>query len=292
MRRSGDTLVSVRSKLLPLIIGVFFLSLVSIFGRLLASVSGYINTLFGYSIVLLFTTLWWGMRYELTNIFPSKKRLDLLFLGLGQLGSAAFFLQAIRFIDLAVAGLLLYSAPLWIVLISLAMKTEHITRRIILPLILGLMGVALVLGPQYAAQSSDIRAGAVLGLCAGVSYAISYIFARRIGGEVGTATIVFWAHAIGVAILIPFLFISPPISNNLSFLWWLGIGLSWTFGYFFLYHALKFIPAHRASIVALFEPVFIVIWGALFFGEAMTVLSFVGGILILAGVYQVNKSTK
>ena len=238
--------------------------------------SGYTSTFFGYSVVLIFTMLWLAARGELSSILLRRKRLAMLLLGLGQLGSAAFFLQAVRFVDLAIAGLLLYSAPLWIVLVYMATKTERVTRKIVLPLVLGFAGVVLVLAPHYAAQSSNVRAGLLLGLLAGISYAISYIFARRIGNEINTAVIVFWAHAIGVVLLMPFLFINVPILHPLSYLWLLGIGLSWTFGYFFFYYALKFIPAHYASIIALFEPVFIALWGVFLFGESMTITSLAG----------------
>ena len=274
-----------------MITGVFFLSLVSIFGRLLASTSGYTNTFFGYCVVLILTTLWLIARGELKSIFLRSKRIDILLLGLGQLGSAAFFLQAVRSVDLATAGLLLYSAPLWIVLISIMAKTEQITRKIILPLILGFVGVVLVLAPQLTGQSFDIRFGLLLGLLSGISYAVSYIFARRIGDRMNTAVIVFWAHAIGVVLLLPVLFLYP-LPLHTSSLWLLGIGLSWTFGYFFLYYALRFIQAHYASMIALFEPVFIAIWGAVFFGESLTITSVIGGVLILTNVYFINKATK
>lgn len=98
--------------------------------------------------------------------------------------------------------------------------------------------------------------GLLLALLAGISYAISFIYARRIKDEYETSSIVFWAHLIGVIILFPVVLGTTFSVQKISFLYFLGIGLSWAIGYALFYYSLKFIKAHVASLIALTEPIF------------------------------------
>jgi len=277
------------SKVTSLIVSVFFLSLVSIFGRLLFPISGFINTFFGYLVVLIITFLVILFKKNLNDTILKKKKKTVLFLALGQLGSAAFFLQAIQTIDIAIAGLLLYSAPIWIVIYYLITKEEKLGKEIIIPLILGIIGLILVFGPENIFNPSQIGIGLVFGLLSGISYSISFIAARKIKDEYKTATIVFWNHLIGVVVLLPLLFFLPFTLTPTTSLYFLGIGLSWTFGYFLLYYSLKFVKAQLASIIAIFEPVFFTLWGLMFFQEYISLLAWIGGGILLINIYLINR---
>ena len=270
-------------------LGVFFLSFVGIFDRLLYPISGYVNTFFGYVIVFILATIFILASKNIKHIKLRHKRKELLFLALGQLGSAAFFLKAVQMIDFATTGLLPYSAPIWIALFYVVTKEEKLTSKIIIPLVLGLVGVVLVLGPNEILSQSKNVGGLLLALLSGISYAFSFIFARKIKDEYKTSTIVFWSHLIGAVVLLPFIFTTSFSINKITLLYFLGIGISWAMGYAFFYHSLRFIKAHLASLIATIEPIFIALWGYLFFSEPISTLTFIGGALLLTNAYLINK---
>jgi len=270
-------------------LGVFFLSLVAIFDRLLYPISGYVNTFFGYSVVLILTTVFIFANKNIQEIRLKNKKKELLLLALGQLGSAAFFLKAVQIIDFATTGLLLYSAPIWIALFYLITREEKITAKIIIPLFLGIVGVILVLGPNEIINQNKNLGGILLALLSGISYAVSFIFARKIKDEYKTSSIVFWSHLIGAVVLLPFVFTNPLSIQKITVLYFLGIGFSWAIGYTFFYYSLKFIKAHLASLIAITEPIFIALWGYLFFSEPISISTLIGGALLLANVYLINK---
>lgn len=273
-------------------LGVFFLSLVGIFDRLLYPLNGYVNTFFGYGIVVVLTLIFLSLTGKIKNLKLKNKKKELFLLALGQLGSAAFTLQAYLLIDFATVGLLLYSAPLWIILFSVITKEEKLTLKLIIPLILGMVGVVLVLNPDAIINQTKNLTGLLLALLAGISYAVSFIYARRIKDEYETSSIVFWGHLIGTIVLLPVVLSSPLAIQKVSLLYFLGIGLSWAIGYAFFYYALKFIKAHLASLIALTEPIFVAIWGYLFFNEPISTFTFVGGIILLINVYFINQQMK
>lgn len=275
-----------------LILGVFFLSLVGIFDRLLYPISGYVNTFFGYCIVIILTIMFILFNKNSKELKLKDKKKELMFLALGQLGSAAFFLKAIQLIDFATTGLLLYSAPIWIALYYVITKEEKLTFKIIIPLVLGFIGVMLVLGPNEIMNRGKNIGGLILALLSGISYAVSFIFARKIKDEYTTSSIVFWSHFIGAAILLPFVFTIPFSIHKITVLYFLGIGFSWAIGYTLFYYSLKFIQAHLASFIGMTEPIFIALWGYLFFSEPISMLTLIGGSLLIVTVYLINKQMK
>ncbi len=92
-----------------------------------------------------------------------------LFLGLG-LCSILFFstcyFTAIRMMTLSVAAILLYTSPIWVMLMSVLLFHEKITGRKLLALALSFAGCICVSG--IASGSGGITpAGIVIGLCSG-----------------------------------------------------------------------------------------------------------------------------
>ncbi|MDH5508483.1 MAG: DMT family transporter, partial [Anaerolineae bacterium] len=75
---------------------------------------------------------------------------------------------------------------------------------------------------------------------------------------------------------------------------WLGIGFLGVFctglAYIFWYDALQAIPASRVGVFLYFEPLVTVVVAALLLGEILTAAAILGGAVILAGVWLVNRS--
>lgn len=282
-------MLKANAHLATLAIAVLFLSLVGVFGRILEPTNGYMATLFGYAAVVVLSLVWALSRGKISSLAPRENKLNLVILALGQLGSAAFFMQAINFIDLAVAALLLYSAPLWVVLLCFLFNEDKPRRVILLPFILGMAGLVLVTQPIAIMQVSSLNIGLLLGALSGISYAISFVFARKVKNSYDTPTIVFWNHMIGTIILLPLLAVFPFRVDITAIGAYTGIGLSWLLGYILLYHSLRFVQATLASLTALLEPVFVATWGLVLFNEVPPLLTILGGAILIANVYAINR---
>ncbi|MEG2204019.1 MAG: DMT family transporter, partial [Oscillospiraceae bacterium] len=117
-----------------------------------------------------------------------------IFFGTGVLSLLFFnwcYFGAIREVGLSVAAVLLYTSPIFVLLLSAALFGERLTRRKLLALGLTFAGCALVTGAL--GQSGAIGArGLLLGLGAGFGYALYSIFGRFALRKYASLTITVW----------------------------------------------------------------------------------------------------
>jgi len=75
---------------------------------------------------------------------------------------------------------------------------------------------------------------------------------------------------------------------------WLGIGFLGVFcsglAYIFWFDALKALPASQVGVFLYLEPLVAVVVAAIILGEALSLATFLGGGIILAGVWLVNRT--
>jgi len=219
-----------------------------------------------------------------------------LFLGLG-LGSILFFtvcyFTAITMMPLSTAAILLYTSPIWIMLMSVLVFHEKLDKRKIFALILSFAGCVLVSGISGEGMT---LAGLLIGLGSGVGYGLYSILGtialRRYSPYTVTAyTFLFAAvgawlicrpgdmisifvNAADLAVLLLLCFLTALITAVIPF-------LAYTIG-------LRTVEAGKAGILATIEPLVATLIGILVFTEPLTVFSGIGIILILSAVILLN----
>lgn len=210
------------------------------------------------------------------------------------------YFRTITLTSLAVAGVLLYTAPVFVMLLSALLFRERITPRRLLALALAVAGCALCSGAG-GGEPLDARA-LLLGLGSGFFYALYSIFGRfaiRRGYDSWTITCyTFLFCALGCAPLSDWGAIGAALSAEPS-LWLLAaaMGLLTGFAAYLLYTwGLERIESSRASILASVEPVVAALVGVLVFGETLTlpaalgIALVLGAIALLSGGESVNKA--
>ena len=223
-----------------------------------------------------------------------------LFLGLG-FGSILFFtvcyFTAITMMPLSTAAILLYTSPIWIMLMSVLFFREKLTGQKILALLLAFAGCVLVSG--ISGEGMSLK-GLLIGLGAGFGYGLYSILGtvalRRYSPyTVTTWTFVFaavgswlicrpadmlakFAAAENLPGLILFCILTALVTAVIPF-------LAYTLG-------LRTVEASRAGILATVEPMVATLFGVLVFSEPLTLLSAFGMMLILASVILLNRKTK
>ena len=221
-----------------------------------------------------------------------------LFLGLG-LGSILFFtvcyFTAISMMTLSTAAILLYTSPIWIMLMSLLFFHEKLTVRKVLALALAFGGCVLVSGISGGGLTLT---GFLVGLGAGVGYGLYSILGTVALRRYSPYTVTTWTFVIAA---IGSILMSHPADmvakcaaapSQLG-LWGFGLltalvtavipFLAYTLG-------LRSVEASKAGILATVEPMVATLIGVLVFSEPLTLMSGLGVLLILAAVVILNVS--
>ena len=230
------------------------------------------------------------------NGFKIRLRDIPLFLGLG-FGSILFFticyFSAITIMPLSTAAILLYTSPIWIVLMSAVFFREKMNAQKLAALALAFGGCVLVSG--LSGEGISLK-GLLFGIGSGIGYGLYSILgtiALRRYSPYTVTTYTFSLAAIGSW------FISSPtdmlskfsIASDLSWLVFFCIltalvtavipFLSYTLG-------LRTVEASKAGIIATLEPMVATVIGITCFSEALTLLSGMGIVLILAAIVMLN----
>ena len=223
-----------------------------------------------------------------------------LFLGLG-FGSILFFtvcyFSAITIMPLSTAAILLYTSPIWIMLMSVLFFREKLNRVKLAALALAFAGCVLVSGISGEGLTP---AGLLLGLGSGIGYGLYSILGtvalRKYSPyTVTTYTFLFAAAGswlvCGPADMIPKFSAAPGPAGLILFCCLTGLVtavipfLSYTLG-------LRTVEASRAGILATIEPLVATLVGIVVFSEPLTPLSGLGIVLILAAVILLNRKPR
>ena len=226
------------------------------------------------------------------SVFRVKRAHLKYFFGTGVVSVVLFtlcYFTCQKLCSLAVASILLYTAPSFVVVLSAILWKEPVTKRKLAALGLTLVGCALVCG-VFAGDLTVTVPGILLGLGAGFFYALYSVFGRYALAHYGSMTVTVWT----------FLFAGPaslvllrPAELAAAFsaqpsLWLVAAGLvvfSTVAPYILYTRGLSQVEAGRASIMASLEPVVASLAGALLFQEPMSALTAGGIVCVLAGVY-------
>ena len=223
-----------------------------------------------------------------------------LFLGLG-FGSILFFtvcyFSAITIMPLSTAAILLYTSPIWIMLMSALFFREKLNSVKLAALALAFAGCVLVSG--ISGERLTLT-GLLLGLGSGIGYGLYSILGtvalRRHSPYAVTAwTFLFaaagsflvcrpaemigiFAAADSLPSLLAFCCLTALVTAVIPF-------LCYTLG-------LRTVEASRAGILATVEPLVAALFGVFVFSEPLTLLSGLGILLILSAVILLNGQGK
>lgn len=250
-----------------------------------------LRILFGAALFLAITGIF---RRELLKI---RFRDVGLFLGMGLISLLLFtvcYFTTINLASLSVAAILLYTSPIWVMLMSAICFREKITRRKLLCAAMAFGGCVLVSGIGSASSLSPMVI--VTGLMSAVGYGLYSIFgtfALRKYQPLTVTTYAFLFGAAGAVVLckpneIITVISSAPNPAGLVLLLMLTAFVTAVLPYLLYTVGLNHMRASAAAIMASIEPVVATAAGALVFGEALTIPAFAGIALVLAAIVVLN----
>jgi len=169
------------------------------------------------------------------------------------------YFSALNYTSLSVAAILLYTAPVFVMLMSLFLFKEKMNILKIVGLLLAFAGCVLVSG--IGGDSSVSLIGILLGLGSGFFYALYSIFGRyAINRGYGAWTMTFYTFlfcTVGCTFLSDWKLMGSAVVADINILFWiLGLGFVTAFLPYILYsYALENMESSKASILASVEPV-------------------------------------
>lgn len=204
------------------------------------------------------------------------------------------YFTAINLTSLSTACILLYTAPIIVMLLSLLLFKEKLTALKCVSALLAFLGCALAAGLHPAADLSITPEGLLAGLGAGLGYALYSIFGRyALNRGYSSLTITLYTFAFSSFGSL-FLVDTPALAGKISgrpesIPWILALALVTCAAAYLLYtYGLTKIESSRASILASIEPAVATLVGFFVFQEPLTLWSAAGICLVFLSLILLN----
>lgn len=213
-------------------------------------------------------------------------------IGVGLIGywtSSYLDFKGLEYISAHFERLILFTYPLFVVLIGAAFFRQPIKPKALLAFAISYAGLGVLFMQNMAAFGSSTMTGALYVLSAAVTFALYQLLAKPLIMKIGPQ--LFTCIAMGaaaVAVILQFLLTHPVETIFVSPSLW-GLGLALAFGAtvlpsFFLSAALKQISAQANATIGMLSPVITIVLAMAVLGDAITGSEWLGAGLVILGI--------
>jgi drug/metabolite transporter (DMT)-like permease len=212
--------------------------------------------------------------------------------GLSGLGSVLMLFYCITQLPLATAVTLNYTSPLFLTLLTTMILKDHFHWLLAVAVVLGFAGVVLLLRPSL---HEDQWSGGLIGLASGFFAAIAYLNIRHLGnlGEPDWRVVFYFTLISTIITSIWMLFNTFHPITPVNFLLLLGIGITATLAQLALTRAYRTGKVLVVGALAYSTVVFASLWGILIWGELLSLTSWLGvGLIVAGGLLSLRASIK
>ena len=249
----------------------------------------------GLAILL---TTWWWQEGTLAKLTKADVRM-LGLLGLGVLGNHLLILMGLKYVSGAVGGVIIGSSPVVTALLSAMLIHDVPLRAVWAGGLLSFAGVALVSVAGFQAVGDQPLFGSLLVFLGVASWALYSIGSRTIMERHSALTVNWTTLLVATILQIPLLWSDRKMLDaglgSVAPADWVALGYlilfataiaqqAWLFG-------VKGIGPSRASVLGNLTPVAAVVLSAVLLKEPVGTTEILGIVLILAGVWVVNRQT-
>ena len=240
------------------------------------------------------------------TLFKDKSQLKLkhwkdirYFFGTGIVSFAFFswaYMKAVNLTNLGVAAVLLYTAPTFVMLFSILLFGEKMTKTKGIVLLMTFVGCIFVTGLLEGGMNFTWQ-GVAIGLAAGVGYALYSIFGTyAIKAGYGSLTISLYTFLMATIVMTCLVEPVEVVSRITEMGQWpLAISfslLTTVLPYLTYTKGLSGLPASKASVTATIEPVVAALLGIFVFHESVSMLKLTGIVLVLSSVVVMSRQSE
>ena len=213
--------------------------------------------------------------------------------------SNALSTWGVKYISAGLGSIIGATFPLWMVVIGLFKNKKNIPVKAIAGFILGFGGICVIFYEHlYDFLNTEFLIGIILSLAATWSWAFGTIYTKQhaksfnpyfsFGLQMIISGIVILAICGPTHISVPLKYIPWQSWTAIAYL----VIFSSIISFVAYLYALQHLSAEQTSIYAYINPVVAVTFGAILFGEKLTLFIVFGGIITLMGVYLINHSLR
>ncbi len=280
---------------LALLAGAVAIGFAPVFVRL--SELGPIATAF-YRLFFALPVLWlWLFRQGGEGRRPRSARdvLGLVVAGVLFAADLSVWHWSIHFTSVANATLLANFAPVFVTFGAWLFFRERFTRTFLTGLILGVLGVAVLMGESVSLGGRNL-AGDGLGLLTAVFYGGYILAVSRLRRRFSTATIMAWSGTVTCVLLLPVALLSGEgIYAATAFGWAVLAALaliSHAGGQSLITYALAHLPAAFSSVSLLLQPVIAALLAWVLLAEPLRSVQALGAVIILLAIVLARRGSR
>jgi drug/metabolite transporter (DMT)-like permease len=211
---------------------------------------------------------------------------------LGLVGNQVLFVIGISLTSVTHAGVISTLSPVLVLLGSAARGHERLSRMRIAGLAIAALGIVVLQFSRGSAGSATVQGDAVM-LASVILYAAFNLSAKPFAERAGTIRMNAIAYFAAVIPALPLAWWSLGRGAHGSILAWIGIAYmaagSSVAGYLIYAYALRHLSASRVSVIVYLQPIVVSLLAILMLGERPGVGFLPAVMLVLAGVYVVER---
>ena len=222
------------------------------------------------------------------SLFKASLKDILIFFacGISYVGTATFYFQSMQMTSAATGVVLMYTAPIYVTVFSVALLGERMTKMKLASIVTMLVGCVLVAGVVGGFKTNLV--GILFGVLSGISYAAYNIITKismRRGNDPFSLTFYafLFAAIVSTAISDPVGIVNKTsVAPALLIPMLILIGIVTCISPYFLYTlAMRDLSAGTASSLGIIEPMAATVFSAIFLSEIPDVFQIIGILLIL-----------
>jgi drug/metabolite transporter (DMT)-like permease len=266
-------------------IGAFWFSIMSVLVKLAGRRLPSMEIVFFRGLLTLVLSVAIVKRAGLRPVLGTHRR---LLLQRGILGAAALacFLFSLTHLPLGEATLIQYTNPIWAILVAHWWFGERMGRGEWIALSASLAGVLLITRPAFlfGGAASEIPVGHALIALMGAAFSGSaYATIRQMPAE-HPEIVVLYLPLMSIPMSLPFIAANWRVPTGVEVLLLIGIAVATQTAQTYMTRGLQVEKTARATTVGYVQILFAGAWGALLFGEAITLWTVVGAAIVLSGM--------
>jgi DME family drug/metabolite transporter len=250
----------------------------------------------GFSFLLLLPVLLAARGWERIKL-PAADLTQCFLLGtLGVAVSNYFYYVAIQRTNVAIAIIVQYTAPVWVLLYVVACGQQKLSLQKIAAVVLAVAGIVLVIGLLGGNATAALRLdsyGFIAALLASFSFAFYNVAGHNVLARHDRWLVLLWTL---ISASLCWQFLNPPwkiAAAHYAPAEWIFLfvfSMVSVLGPFSLYfHGLQYLEPTRAIIASCLEPVFSILLAVVFLGELLRPIQTLGIVLVLAAIVIVQR---
>jgi drug/metabolite transporter, DME family len=232
------------------------------------------------------------------RMFRVQRRdaLVMLLTGVFMALSHASYFAAIRYTGVSIATLLtICVAPIVVAGVSVLLKFESLTGRMLMALLCALIGSVLLVGLQSPEDTGDLAIGTLFALIAAVTYASMILCGRFLAADYHPLQVTALTFGVGTLVLLVINLASGIVIVHTAQGWLLVayLGLVPTaLAYWLFQMGLRSVSATSASLVSLLDPLVAALLAWVLFGERLAATGLIGAALLIVGLLLLSTDKK